>query len=288
MPSDRLSALQRDIVRALAQRECGFFLTGGGVLVGFVLGHRTTDDLDLFTTDDAAMAQADGLAHALGSAVGATLESLQTTPDHRRYLFSRGGESTRVDFVRDRGVQLMDKSVRDGVAMDAVEEILANKITTLASRSEIRDVVDLYCLEQAGLPHRGPSRRRPSQGCRSDTRHDRVAALFDVRTASLARRRAARNDCGVHTGPRGAHAQARLAAILVAVAHWHPSCFRFGVVHEPHARFSAQPSASAGEQRPFARAAASLYVRDGYAVLGSAASCLAGLPHVSEPQASEG
>jgi hypothetical protein len=34
--------------------------------------------------------------------------------------------------------------------MDRVEEIIANKITTLASRSEIRDIVDLYCLEQAG------------------------------------------------------------------------------------------------------------------------------------------
>jgi len=149
MPNDRLSALQRDIVRALAQRNRGFFLTGGGVLVG-LLGHRTTDDLDLFTTDDAAMADADGLARALGAVVGALLESLQTSPDHRRYLFSRGDESTRVDFVRDRGVQLMEKPIRDGVAMDSVEEIVANKITTLASRSEIRDVVDLYCLEQAG------------------------------------------------------------------------------------------------------------------------------------------
>jgi len=150
MATDRLSALQRDVVRALAQRDCGFFLTGGGVLVGFVLGHRTTDDLDLFTTEDAAMAQADSLARALSLAVGADLESVQTTPDHRRYVFSRGQESTRVDFVRDRGVQLLDKPLRDGVAMDRVEEIIANKITTLASRSEIRDVVDLYCLEQAG------------------------------------------------------------------------------------------------------------------------------------------
>lgn len=150
MPTDRLSALQRDVVRELAHRNCGFFLTGGGVLVGFVLGHRTTDDLDLFTTDDAAMAQADALAHALSEAVGAELESLQTTPDHRRYLFTRGADGTRIDFVRDRGLQLMEKPVRDGVAMDRVEEIIANKITTLASRSEIRDVVDLYCLEQAG------------------------------------------------------------------------------------------------------------------------------------------
>ncbi|MEY4577123.1 MAG: hypothetical protein RL701_1826 [Pseudomonadota bacterium] len=150
MKTDRLTRLQRDLVRALAQRDSGFFLTGGGVLVGFVLGHRTTDDLDLFTTDDAAMADADSLARALGAAVGAELEALQTTPDHRRYLFSRRDDSTRVDFVRDRGPQLLAKLIREGVTMDSVEEIIANKITTIASRSEIRDVVDLYCLEQAG------------------------------------------------------------------------------------------------------------------------------------------
>lgn len=150
MGTNRLSALQHDLVRELAQRDSGFFLTGGGVLVGFVLGHRTTDDLDLFTTEDAAMAQAESLARALGASVGATVEPLQTTPDHRRYLFSRGDEGTRVDFVRDRGPQLLEKKLHEGVRMDSVEEIMANKITTLASRSEIRDIVDLYFLEQSG------------------------------------------------------------------------------------------------------------------------------------------
>ncbi|MDD9970670.1 MAG: nucleotidyl transferase AbiEii/AbiGii toxin family protein [Myxococcales bacterium] len=150
MPADRLSPLQRDIVRALAEQRSSFFLTGGGVLAGWILGHRPTDDLDLFSTDDAAIADADSLAHALAHAVGANLEALQTMPDHRRYLFSRGPEATRVDFVRDRGVQLYEKAQRDGVPTDSVEEIMANKITTLASRSEIRDIVDLYYLEKAG------------------------------------------------------------------------------------------------------------------------------------------
>lgn len=89
MLTNRLTALQRELVLALANRNSGFFLTGGGVLVGYVLGHRSTDDLDLFTTDDAVMAQVDVLARELGVAVNATVESLQTTPDHRRYLFSR-------------------------------------------------------------------------------------------------------------------------------------------------------------------------------------------------------
>jgi hypothetical protein len=115
-----------------------------------LLGHRATDDLDLFTTDDAAMSQADRLAQSLGAAVSAAVESLQTTPDHRRYLYTRGEESTRIDFVRDRAPQLLSKTSKDGIATDTVEEIIANKITTLASRSEIRDVVDLYFLERAG------------------------------------------------------------------------------------------------------------------------------------------
>ena len=50
----RLSALQAEVLRAFFARERDYFLTGGAALAGFHLGHRTTDDLDLFTTSDAA------------------------------------------------------------------------------------------------------------------------------------------------------------------------------------------------------------------------------------------
>lgn len=46
-----LSALQREVLEAFFRRERGFVLTGGAALAGFHLGHRTTDDLDLFTRD---------------------------------------------------------------------------------------------------------------------------------------------------------------------------------------------------------------------------------------------
>jgi hypothetical protein len=50
----KLTALQRDVLDAFFQRERGFFLTGGAALAGFHLGHRATDDLDLFTPQQAA------------------------------------------------------------------------------------------------------------------------------------------------------------------------------------------------------------------------------------------
>ena len=146
-----LSALQRDFLRALGTRPSAFFLTGGAVLAGWVLGHRQTDDLDLFTTDDAQMRDADRLARGIASELGATVDPTVTSPDFRRYTLRRGAESLVVDFVRERVPQLRAKIVRDGVAMDPVEEIVANKICALLGRAEMRDIVDLYHLERHGF-----------------------------------------------------------------------------------------------------------------------------------------
>ena len=44
-----LTPFQEEVLRAFFDREKGFFLTGGGALVGYLLRHRFTDDLDLFT-----------------------------------------------------------------------------------------------------------------------------------------------------------------------------------------------------------------------------------------------
>ncbi len=149
--SDQLSPLQREFLRALAANPSGFFLSGGAVLVGWVLGHRRTDDLDLFTTDDAPMRDVDRLARRLASEIGAVVESTQTSPDFRRYAFQRGDDVVMVDFIRERVPQLHEKVVRDGIPMDPVEEIVANKICALLGRAEVRDVVDLHRLELAGF-----------------------------------------------------------------------------------------------------------------------------------------
>jgi hypothetical protein len=45
---DRLTPLQRRILRALAGLTPPWTLTGGGALAGVHLGHRETRDLDLF------------------------------------------------------------------------------------------------------------------------------------------------------------------------------------------------------------------------------------------------
>lgn len=51
-----LSERQLDLARAFfRQQPTGYFLTGGAVLAGWELGHRSTEDLDLFTMMPDAM-----------------------------------------------------------------------------------------------------------------------------------------------------------------------------------------------------------------------------------------
>lgn len=54
---NRLTALQRDLLASFFARDRRTFLTGDAALAGFHLGHRTTDDLELFTFPERLDAQ---------------------------------------------------------------------------------------------------------------------------------------------------------------------------------------------------------------------------------------
>jgi predicted nucleotidyltransferase len=87
----RLTNLQRRFLEAFTRRSSAFFLTGGAVLAGWTLAHRETEDLDLFTTDDHAMGESDRLVRGTASEIGATVESIQSHPDFKRYVLRAEG-----------------------------------------------------------------------------------------------------------------------------------------------------------------------------------------------------
>jgi hypothetical protein len=149
--ADALSPFQRALLEAFFRRAPAFYLTGGAALAGFYLGHRRTEDLDLFTTDDALDSGERALQEATDE-LGASLERLQTSPDFRRRLVRRGGESLVVDLVRERVTAGQRAKIQRGaVRLDSSEEILANKLCALLSRAELRDLVDVIALERTGL-----------------------------------------------------------------------------------------------------------------------------------------
>jgi hypothetical protein len=149
---DKLTPLQNELLDAFFGRERGFFLTGGAALAGFHLHHRETSDLDFFTTEADAFERG---RHALRSAaadVGAELVVRQDVAGFCRFVATRGNEGVVVDLVWERVAQVRgEKLDLGGIRVDPVEEILANKLCTVLSRSEERDLVDLFCLERAGF-----------------------------------------------------------------------------------------------------------------------------------------
>jgi len=146
----RLSQLQGELLVAFFARESRFFLTGGAALAGFHLGHRATQDLDLFTSSE-ALEEGVSVVGDVARELGASIEATQTSPDFRRFLLRRGTDSVVIDLVRERVPQIApEKLLINGIRVDPPEEILANKLCTLLSRSELRDLVDVRALENAG------------------------------------------------------------------------------------------------------------------------------------------
>lgn len=148
-PHSTLEPLQRELLEGFFRREQGFFLTGGAALAGFHLGHRKTRDLDLFTIE-ADLEQGVATLREVAEELGASLESLRTSPGFQRFLVRRVGQSAVVDLVFERAPQLASKLRFGAIRVDPPEEILANKLCTLLSRAELRDLVDVRALERAG------------------------------------------------------------------------------------------------------------------------------------------
>lgn len=130
-----------------------FFLTGGTALSAFYLQHRYSQDLDLFTLDSEAFDRVPLYVADTATKLIASVTSLQTAPQFRRYQLSRKGESLIVDFVREVVPQVSEEKNRfEGITVDTLADITANKICTVVSRAEIKDYIDLYFLERTGYP----------------------------------------------------------------------------------------------------------------------------------------
>ena len=146
-----LDSFQQEILTAFFERQRGFFLTGGAALVGFHLRHRTTLDLDLFTNED-LMDEGEQTLIEIARTRDIGIERLRTSSDFRRFLFTRGSESLVVDLARDLSPQIdEEKPEIHGIRVDSTREIMANKLCTLLSRAELRDLVDVRALDREGL-----------------------------------------------------------------------------------------------------------------------------------------
>lgn len=135
--------LQDKVLTALAGAGTRFYLTGGTVLSRCYFQHRYSDDLDFFVNDDAQFGQ---YMTAVYSALKKAGIALEMTIDENRFKRVTADRILKIEFVNDVPFYLgKPRPIANFpfAAIDNLQNILANKITALRDRSEIKDLVDI-------------------------------------------------------------------------------------------------------------------------------------------------
>lgn len=147
----RLTPLQRRILDVLAADGGAWTLTGGAALAGFHLGHRRTDDLDLFFHGLRAFDREPRQVEDALVAAGLAVAVLQRERGFVRLDVRDDVERVTVDLVAEPVSTVAPPlEVAPGLRVDAPHEILVNKLNALVSRSELRDLEDVRALVATG------------------------------------------------------------------------------------------------------------------------------------------
>jgi hypothetical protein len=142
-----------DFVRA-CQVRVPCHLGGGAALAGAYLGHRTTGDVDLFVHDREEMRSLVGLLHKAAGEAGIGVTLLRDVGHLvRAQLKDQHGNTVEADIVHEPVADIaVPPPPLEGIVIESLADLRASKLTCILSRSEPRDLVDLYFLDQAGFP----------------------------------------------------------------------------------------------------------------------------------------
>jgi predicted nucleotidyltransferase component of viral defense system len=128
---------------ALDSAGTRFYLTGGTVLSRCYFHHRYSDDLDFFVNDDNQFGQ---YMIAVYSALKRAGIAMELTIDESRFKRLVADQVLKTEFVNDVPFYLGEPRQIPKfpfAAIDNLQNILANKISALRDRSEIKDLVDI-------------------------------------------------------------------------------------------------------------------------------------------------
>lgn len=135
-----------------AAQEHGFALAGGNGLAAYGIISRLTEDIDLFAAGDGAVQAAAGLVAAALTQAGFAVEEVAGASDlaeviegferdMAEYEVSRGAQLVRLQLVRfDRRCSPVMMEIGPVLHLD---ELLGQKVSALATRSEVRDYLDV-------------------------------------------------------------------------------------------------------------------------------------------------
>jgi hypothetical protein len=125
-------------------------VAGGAALSGVHLRHRLSREVDLFFDEQRQVREATLQMPEVAAAAGATFRTVRDGGAFVRGLLEFPDARLDLDLVYEPSKQLAPSDVVEGLVVESLLDLRANKLTCVLSRSEPRDLVDLCFLERAG------------------------------------------------------------------------------------------------------------------------------------------
>lgn len=125
-----------------------FYLTGGTALAAYYLKHRISDDLDFFAPVEADKIFLHAFAERIAKEINAVSVRFERLYDRNQFFFTFDGRELKIEFTKYPFRQLAPPMTKDGIRIDSLRDIAANKIMALVDRFDPKDFVDLFFLLQ--------------------------------------------------------------------------------------------------------------------------------------------
>lgn len=141
-----LTHTQKRVLEIVSQEKKlnGFYLSGGTALAEYYFQHRLSEDLDFFIFDEPDKIFLHSFAENLKTIMKAKKLGFQRLYDRNIFVFSFDKEELKLEFTKYPFPELEKCIIRDGIKIDSLRDIAANKLMTLLDRFDPKDFVDLY------------------------------------------------------------------------------------------------------------------------------------------------
>lgn len=145
-----LTADQQAVLRMMAEETDlanEYVLSGGTALAAFHLHHRRSDDLDFFTLQSVDSLHVHGFAEKARKKLG--MDRIEPSRLYDRHLFlltSADGRELKLEFTQYPYAALTPSMSIDGVQVESLRDIAADKLAALLDRFEPKDYYDIYAI----------------------------------------------------------------------------------------------------------------------------------------------
>ncbi|TSC92282.1 MAG: hypothetical protein CEN89_771 [Candidatus Berkelbacteria bacterium Licking1014_7] len=140
-----LNKFQKTILKELANSPLkdNFYWTGGTALAFFYLKHRLSYDIDLFSNKQFEYTVVKKLVDKIAKATKINKIEEKKIHDRWEFLISND-QNIRIDFVFYDHKQINPRKQWQGVWVDSLEDMAANKTLALIDRHDPKDAFDIY------------------------------------------------------------------------------------------------------------------------------------------------